>query len=171
MIVAFKYVAKHIHIMYGHTKYAAALFIKRNARAMYIDTTINIINTNNANAAICNPKNTYVHKKFKAICPIKSQYAFDLLMRLFFSFIIKNNAIPNSKYNIVHATLNTQPDGVNIDLDNSLYHIFDGPCGVNSTPIIPGINETMIAKIKVKNFLMIKTPFLFQYRDILARCL
>lgn len=79
-------------------------------------------------------------------------------MRLLSLSMIKNNAIPSKIYKIVHATLNTHPAGVKNDFDSALYQTFDAPCGVNSTPIAPGINEITIAKIKVQNFFIICPP-------------
>jgi hypothetical protein len=62
----------------------------------------------------------------------------------------KNNARPIKKYNIVHATLNTQPAGVKDEFANVLYHTFPPvEIGVTKTPNIPGKYDKNIAN---KNF-------------------
>lgn len=149
----FKYKAKNNQAKYGMISQNAVVFILKNARAIKITSMINATKINNATSGCCAPKNAKDHSVLNTKLIAKYTYALVLseFLRTVLVCIIKNNATPIKKYNIVHATGNTQPAGVNTEFFNVLYHIFAPPdIGVTNAPKIPGIKDKNIAKTNFK---------------------
>ncbi len=154
--------------MYGHVNIDAVVLIQRNARSSHIAINNNNTTINNPAVAICNPKNTYDHNAFNAICAANSKYDFVFRCGAIGLFTIINNAIPNSAYNTIHAILNTIGGGVKPDCSKPLNHTSECPIGVNIIPINPGAKDITIVKINNHIFLMLKNPLYFYYTEIIS---
>jgi len=77
--------------------------------------------TKSANHILCNPKNTYDHRKFKKSCSAKNFNAES------FFFLLKRTRysdIPIKMYNIVHAGPKTESGGVNHGLLKVAYQVY-----------------------------------------------